>query len=91
MNVYSFRAECQYDVDCLAIQLMLEQVSAPMTIYNYGIHPPIPDVMVEMYCEESLEYLQDVLRRIQDSHVMLQTLRPIPLRDNKLERNYHLF
>ena len=43
-----------------------------------------------MQCSATLEQLQGILRTIKDAHVMLQTLRPVPLADNSLERDYEL-
>ncbi len=50
----------------------------------------LPDVDVEMQCSATLEQLQGILRTIKDAHVMLQTLRPVQLADNSLERDYDL-
>lgn len=49
-----------------------------------------PDVVVEMKTEGTLPQLQDAMRRVEDGHVMLQTLRECPLKENSLERNYGL-
>ena len=47
-----------------------------------------PDVQVEIKTTASEDDILNVMRGIVDSHVMIQTLRPIPLADNNLERNY---
>lgn len=50
----------------------------------------LPDLDVELQCSANLDQLQGILRTIKDAHVMLQTLRPVPLADNSLVRDYEL-
>ena len=45
---------------------------------------------VELESSASLGALLDIMRRIVDGHVMLQTLRECRLKDNALERDYEL-
>jgi hypothetical protein len=89
MPVFSFRAECRHDAD--AFIRAAEQVGIAA---NATIHPDtsgLPDVDVEATFDANLEQLRAVVRQVHESHVMLQTLRELPLADNTLERDYNLF
>jgi hypothetical protein len=48
------------------------------------------DVEVEMHTDASLDSLRGLIRQVTDGHVMLQTLRQVPLQDNSLERDYDM-
>lgn len=48
------------------------------------------EVVGEFKSTMSLEELRDALRELEDSHVMLQTLRQCPLAENSQERDYDL-
>ncbi|HCF9660107.1 TPA: hypothetical protein NI776_001834 [Pseudomonas aeruginosa] len=90
LNTFSFRAEGENDV-----VLFLAAVEAHrFTVQGSGTVLPdadgLPDVDVEIQTSATLEQLQDVLRTLEDSHVMLQTLRQLPLDINSLERDYDL-
>lgn len=67
--VYRFRAECQHDVD--ELRHLLGAKFDKITIVN---SPPFPDVEVEIEARLSLEELRDVMRRVVDGHVMVQTV-----------------
>ncbi|AXK38526.1 hypothetical protein [Crenobacter cavernae] len=87
MAIYSFRAECQADVkrfhqECLKVGLITALQAKP--------DDQFPDVEVELQTDASLEALRNVMRRVVDGHVMLQTLRECPLAENSLERDYDL-
>ncbi len=76
MNTYKFRAECLCDalkfkskISCVNFEIQ-EQ-----TLLGYYI----PDVEVSFESEMSLEELKDVLRTIQDGHVMLETIQSTEL------------
>ena len=43
--------------------------------------------VVEFESTASLEEVRNVMRLVEDGHVMLQTLRPIPLNENSLDRD----
>lgn len=89
LNTFSFRAEGEHDV----LQF-LAAAEASNFIVQSTAHPDadgLPDVDVEIQTSATLEQLQDVLRKLEDSHVMLQTLRQLPLELNSLERDYDLW
>ena len=82
MNTFSFRAECQADVDSF---LQKSQVSGiKLTVTTNGF----PDVEIEFESEATLEDLIEVIRKVRDGHVVYQTLRQVPLSENSLKRDY---
>lgn len=87
-NIFSFRAECQSDV--LKFFSASDALGSDFQSTVNASEDGLPDVTVEIRTSATLEQLQDILRKIEDSHVMLQTLRQAPLEVNSLERNYDL-
>ena len=94
MNVYSFRSECIGD----ALKFLSEVIN---TAFKWNVEGGcMADVqlnhlsMGEYQCEfKSLldfNVIQSVCRTIVDGHVMLQTLRPIPLSENSLSRDHSI-
>lgn len=89
--VFSFRAECPYDFDQFVKAAVLGGIA--FTILEVTKGEVIPDIIephVEIRTEATLERLRELLRGITDSHVMLQTLRPLPLSENPLNRDLDL-
>lgn len=70
MSRYKFRAECLHDI----IQLM-ERVP----LLNVKIVKPdiIPDCTAEITTDLSIADIKNVMREIEDSHVMIETITPI--------------
>ena len=87
MAIFSFRAECQHDVDQLCQALDSAGVSHSMRIKPVG---EFPDREVELETNAALEAIRNAMRGVMDGHVMVQTLRACPLSKNTLERNYDL-
>jgi hypothetical protein len=92
MSIFSFRAECQHDVDSFigACAVAVIPVKTTVTPFTFADGHVLPDCFVELETDGTLEQLMDVIRTIQDGHVMLQTLANCPLSQNKCERNYSL-
>lgn len=88
MTTFSFRAECQPDVE--AFQAAMAAAGVVATMKAAGDTSGLTDLEVEMQSDSSLGQLQYVLRQVTDGHVMLQTLREVPLAANSLERDYDL-
>jgi hypothetical protein len=86
MRTFSFRAECQVDVDALRALVALAAENGQWTV----LPDPrgLPDVAVEVLSTITIERLLDLMREVEDGHVMLQTLRPVPLAENSLERDF---
>lgn len=80
MNVFSFRAECQLDVDRLR-ELLPRGSELKVVPYDLA-----PDVKVEMTTGMSMGEVSQLMAALPDGHVMLETLREGPLSENSLER-----
>lgn len=92
-KTFSFRAECQYDIDALRHNLIFERRvftldAEPMMLQSRGGPPmAIPDMKATLVIDMSLEQLRNFMRLQEDSHVMVQSLRECPLAQNSLERD----
>jgi hypothetical protein len=51
---------------------------------------PLPDIHVEFMCDATTESLRDIMRTVDDLHVGIQTLLPVSLKNNPLERDYSI-
>lgn len=85
-SVFSFRAECSVDVrrflaGLTEVGIAAEASQSPVS----GV--PGPDVAVELQASATLEQLRLVARRVEDCHVIVQTLRALPVAENSLERD----
>jgi hypothetical protein len=96
MATYSLRAECLVDIanfikELCNTDLCVEQVTIATESYiaNDTVLP-LPEAKMQFVSAASLTELRDVIRTVTDGHVMLQTLRALPLSENKLERDYDL-
>ena len=68
-SVYRFRAECLPDVDEL-----MRLLGAKFKKITIVISPPFPDVEAELEIGLDLTELRNVMRRVVDGHVMVQTV-----------------
>jgi hypothetical protein len=82
MNVFSFRAECQHDIDCLRESAAARGIELTIAISKLGVI----DCAAEVETAADLDTLQELLACVPDSHVMLETLRPCRLGVNRLSR-----
>lgn len=85
MTIFSYRAECQSDVD--AFIGVAKSGMVEMQILAFA-DKAYPDVDIEITTEASKDALMDLMRRIDDAHIMRQTLRALPLKKNSLERDF---
>lgn len=91
MKTYSFRAECLMDIERFQRRC---RASFPHVLKMRKIRLKHEDgresgeIAVELHTPLGLDYLRGIMRQVVDGHVMLQTLRPIPLAENKLERDF---
>lgn len=84
-QIYSLRAECESDA-----KHFLDEAEAEGFLLSSTVYPDqdgLPDVEIELVSNATLEQLRSVIRRMPDGHVMLQTLRQVPLAGNSLERD----
>lgn len=56
-----------------------------LTIIPFGVASP--DCKVEFVSSYDLKELREVMQTVEDGHVMVETLRPVPLMLNSLERD----
>jgi hypothetical protein len=85
MKTFSFRAECYADVECLRDVLQKSKRQNEFAIFEHGFGEQAVELQVNL---TKLD-LKDVIRDyVPDGHVILQTLRPVPLKQNSLERDY---
>jgi hypothetical protein len=88
--VYSFRAACPYDFD----QFVRTAIDAGMAFsilqVTKGSITGFIEPHVEIRTLVALDWLQAVMRSIDNGHVMLQTLRQLPLSENSMVRDYEL-
>jgi len=68
--IYKFRAECIGDV--------LQFMKKAEFRYNLKVMKTsmLPDVVVEVVTQKSLQDIISVFKKIEDSHVMIETVRP---------------
>lgn len=86
MTSYSCRAECQIDVTNFLT--LAAAVGSPIRIGKFTAEQEDFDTLFEFTSDNPIEHVLDVMRQVVDSHVMIQTLRPVPLEENDLERDY---
>jgi hypothetical protein len=93
MNYFSFRAECVLDIDRFIREFRLEYPRSyplcgegPFAFNSITVYDQ--DLKVEFYSGCTLNAVKKVMEIIADSHVMIETLRPVPLAENSLEREY---
>ena len=83
-DIVSFRAECLSDVSELISKLSHANIQYSYTINNLGEYG---DVKVELMLKSiTINELFDYMQKVEDGHVMYQSLRALPLEKNSLER-----
>lgn len=85
---FSFRAECMADVEAFIRECASQRIGH--TLHVELSTAGLPDVEVELKSDASLDTLRNVMRKVVDGQVMLQTLRACPLAANSLERDFDL-
>lgn len=87
MAFFSFRAECPADLVRFKVACASAGVTTSLAAHTDG---ECPDVDVELESSASLDALREVMRGLNDGHVMLQTIRECRLKENTLARDYDL-
>lgn len=83
--VFSMRAECSVDFN----RFMELAKNTHGLVLKHKVRPDpdgLPDVEIEFASDCALAQIAEV----PDGRTMLQTLRPVPLADNSLERDYDI-
>lgn len=86
--VFSMRAECSVDFNRFK-----ELAKTQGLVLKHTMRPDpdgFPDVEIEFASDCSLAQIAEVIRQIPNGRTMLQTLRPVPLADNSLKRDYDI-
>lgn len=83
MQTYSFRAECKHDVDCFLKALKEANYTVTSTVFP---DKHMPDCVVSMTTNAPLEKQLEILKGIQDTHVIYETLDSKPISENKMDR-----
>jgi hypothetical protein len=76
-RMMAFRAECILDVLAFAGQLWTSEHKNERTTIAVIPDGRFPDVDVVMQTRTTRAALMDCMRKVQDSHVMIQTLEPV--------------
>lgn len=82
MTVFSCRAECQDDVDAFIEAAKTAEVEM---VIRASADKAFPNVEIEITSTASKDELRDLMRGVEDGHMMRQTLRAVPLSENSLE------
>lgn len=88
-HVISFRAEHAGDVEALKEKFFEHNISYQETGLRKEQGRPDVDVQFTFLYRVSLEFIFNLMREIPDSYIMLETLRPVTLRENSFERRAH--
>lgn len=81
-QLFSARAECNRD--------MIELLRKPFWFKTLRWEPMFDhgaDLLIEFEVNATIDELLAALRTITDTHVLRETLRPVPLSENSLERD----
>ena len=87
LKTFSFRAECPADVDTFCLQLKATkpfQSSVRAELLFFADWRLSGEAVVEINTSLELEDLRNIMRGIDDSHVMVQTLRELPISKNNM-------
>jgi hypothetical protein len=91
MQVFSFRAECKHDIDEFVKLCKVKKVTIKITkCFCAPQQPDLPDRIVELQSDNTIAELLEVLRSVDDSHVIIQTIRPVTLEENSLKRDFDI-
>ncbi len=88
-QVISFRAECQKDFEELKNKFFNHHISYQETGLRKENGFPDIEVQLTFLYRVSLDLIFELMAEIPDSYVMLETLRPVTLKENSFERRAH--
>lgn len=89
---YSFRAESTSDAILFFHNALIHAIQKDehFGALQVGTDPLYQEPVVEFRSTLRLETLRSIVRQQQDAHVILQTLRPVPLAQNDCKRDYDI-
>lgn len=85
LKTYSLRADGERDL----LVLLQSGYWFPKVAYEPYI-PIAPDTMVEFQTNATMAQIMEVLEKHPELHIMRQTIRQCPLKENLLERNHDI-
>jgi hypothetical protein len=93
MAVFSFRAECPHDINLFAENLTAKQIQFTIRAKDLPLASPrgprwMGDCAAEVTVDLTLEEMRTLMREQIDTHVMIQSLRELPLDQNSLDRDH---
>lgn len=83
--ICSMRAE--FSSDFVKLKALIKENGIRLIRYTELFEENIESVF-EMEIDTDIETLENLIRQVPDGEVMLQTLLPVPLKDNNCERDY---
>lgn len=95
MKTFSFRAECEHDIaefrKTLERHGIVAELREEKLLIEFHRGPDwMGDMKVELKTEATLEDLRAAMRDQIDTHVMIQSLRELPLSENDLDRDHSI-
>lgn len=85
LKVFSYRAECQGDVFTLHHTLASRGIGCRIVKFEPDLN--LGEVLVEAQCWNcEISDIELEVRNQIDAHVIADTLRPVPMSDNSMER-----
>ena len=83
---YSARSECIKDLTLFMETARADGIKLSAVVLNPD--KQFPDVDFQFSTTASLDKLNLILKECVDCHTIFETLKPVPLKDNDLERSY---
>lgn len=87
VSLFSFRAECPNDIRDFLNAFTQNKPDAVLIVTNGVRDAGFPDCMFELVTDVDLETVRDIMRLVQDGHVMVQSLRQLPMSENSMKRD----
>ena len=90
INTFSMRAECRHDMNQFEVKLVEAGFRNIAPIREIGLFEdgPSGEEMLEIHTDACEMDLRKILSTIPDSHVIEDTLRPLPMAQNSMDLVY---
>jgi hypothetical protein len=92
MTVFSFRAECPHDINRFAETLTAKHIQFTIQARDLPLDFPkgprwMGDCAAELTTDLTIGEVRQLMNEQHDAHVMIQSLRDLPLDQNSLDRD----